>query len=68
VRVWVVWALVTLVLATVPLALSDPALLGLVLDPELLALTVAVLYAALRLNAQIVVERVRLWSVRTSRR
>lgn len=59
VRVWLVWALVTLVLLTLPFALADPALLALVLDPELLALVVAVTFATLRLNVAARVYRLR---------
>jgi hypothetical protein len=37
-KVWLLWAIAVLVLAAMPVALVDPAVLMLVLDPELVAL------------------------------
>ena len=40
--VWLLWAIAVLVLASCPLALSDPAIWFYVLDPELLAMFVVI--------------------------
>ena len=58
-RVWIIWAIGVLVLIATPYALSDPALLVFVFDPELLALATLVGVALLRESLSIHVVHVR---------
>jgi hypothetical protein len=51
-RVWLLWGLGVLVLAAMPIALVDPPVLMLLLDPELLALIVVSLAGVLRIRLQ----------------
>jgi hypothetical protein len=49
-RVWLMWGCGVLALAALPVALVDPAILMLVLDPELLALIVVSLAGLVRIR------------------
>ena len=49
-RVWLLWALGALILLSAPFAISDPAVLTFILDPELLALVASVGSAVTRGN------------------
>lgn len=49
-RVWLLWGCGVLALAALPVALMDPAVLLLVLDPELLALIVVSVAGLIRIR------------------
>jgi hypothetical protein len=49
-RVWLLWACGILALAALPISLMDPAVLVLVLDPELLALIVVSVLGLVRVS------------------
>jgi hypothetical protein len=53
--VWLLWALGAAILLSAPMAIADPGVWMLVVDPELLALMIAIAFAAARIG-------VRLWA------
>ena len=56
-RVWLLWAAGAVLLLTTPLALADPAMLMLLLDPELLAIAVMAAVALMRATGARLVPR-----------
>lgn len=57
--VWLLWALGAVVLLSAPMAIADPGVWMLIVDPELLAVMIAVAFAAARIG-------VRLWAVQAA--
>lgn len=55
--IWLLWALGAALLLSAPMALADPGIWMLVLDPELLALMIAVAFAATRIGAGLYLSR-----------
>jgi hypothetical protein len=54
--IWLLWALGAVMLLSAPMAIADPGVWMLIVDPELLALMIAVAFAAARIG-------VRLWAM-----
>ena len=59
VGVWLLWALGAVILLSAPMAIADPGVWMLVVDPELLALMIAIAFAAARIG-------VRLWAAQAA--
>jgi hypothetical protein len=50
VSIWLLWALGAVILLSAPMAIADPGVWMLIVDPELLALMIAVAIAAARIG------------------
>lgn len=59
VTVWLLWALGAIILLSAPMAIADPGVWMLVVDPELLALMIAIAFAAARIG-------LRLWTAQAA--
>lgn len=59
VAVWLLWALGAAILLSAPMAIADPGVWMLIVDPELLALMIAIAFAAARIG-------VRLWAAQAA--
>jgi hypothetical protein len=55
--VWLLWVIGAAILLSAPMAIADPGIWMLVLDPELLALMIAVALASVRIGAGLYLSR-----------